>query len=86
MVVFTTDGAVEVPGRAATAGIAKVPSARRSADDGFAECYTASFKGLVTQLYAYTGDLALAHDLVQEAFCRDLDHSDNSVGVRVSTG
>jgi RNA polymerase sigma-70 factor (ECF subfamily) len=59
-----------------------MPAARRPAatgaagsgatDDGFAECYAASFKALVTQLYVYTGDLALAHDLVQEAFCRAL--------------
>ena len=39
---------------------------------GFAECYAASFAGLATQLYVYTGDLELAHDLVQEAFCRAL--------------
>ena len=37
---------------------------------GFEECYAASFHGLATQLYVYTGDLDLAHDLVQEAFCR----------------
>jgi RNA polymerase sigma-70 factor (ECF subfamily) len=36
----------------------------------FEECYAASFPALVTQLYVYTGDLDLAHDLVQEAFCR----------------
>jgi RNA polymerase sigma-70 factor (ECF subfamily) len=39
---------------------------------GFAECYAASFAGLTTQLYVYTGDLEQAHDLVQEAFCRAL--------------
>jgi RNA polymerase sigma-70 factor (ECF subfamily) len=37
---------------------------------GFADFYAASFQGLATQLYVYTGDLELAHDLVQEAFCR----------------
>lgn len=39
---------------------------------GFEEFYAASFQGVATQLYAYTGDLDLAHDLVQEAFCRAL--------------
>jgi RNA polymerase sigma-70 factor (ECF subfamily) len=37
-----------------------------------AECYAASFQPLVTQLFVYTGDLALANDLVQDAFCRAL--------------
>jgi RNA polymerase sigma-70 factor (ECF subfamily) len=49
-----------------------VPRARGSTDEGFAVCYAASFQALVTQLFVYTGDLALAHDLVQEAFCRAL--------------
>jgi hypothetical protein len=50
------------------------PSAAVDADGppGFAECYAASVPALVTQLYVYTGDLELAHDLVQEAFCRAL--------------
>jgi RNA polymerase sigma-70 factor (ECF subfamily) len=39
---------------------------------GFAECYAASFHSLTVQLYAYTGDLEAAHELVQEAFCRAL--------------
>jgi RNA polymerase sigma-70 factor, ECF subfamily len=39
---------------------------------GFAECYAASFHGLAVQLYVYTGDLDVAHELVQEAFCRAL--------------
>jgi RNA polymerase sigma-70 factor (ECF subfamily) len=37
---------------------------------GFEEFYAASFQGIATQLYAYTGDLDQAHELVQEAFCR----------------
>jgi RNA polymerase sigma-70 factor (ECF subfamily) len=39
-------------------------------DSGFAEFYAARFDGLTVQLFAYTGDLALAQDLVQEAFTR----------------
>jgi RNA polymerase sigma-70 factor, ECF subfamily len=38
--------------------------------DGFTEFYAVGFPALATQLYAYTGDLCLAQDLVQEAFCR----------------
>lgn len=38
--------------------------------DGF---YAAHFQSLTIQLYAYTGDLAAAQDVVQEAFCRALD-------------
>jgi RNA polymerase sigma-70 factor (ECF subfamily) len=72
MVVFATNGAVEPVPRRVDPGAAGAQTAHRSADEGFAECYAASFKGLVTQLYAYTGDLSLAHDLVQEAFCRAL--------------
>jgi RNA polymerase sigma-70 factor, ECF subfamily len=37
--------------------------------DGF---YAAHFQSLTIQLYAYTGDLAAAQDVVQEAFCRAL--------------
>jgi RNA polymerase sigma-70 factor (ECF subfamily) len=37
--------------------------------DGF---YAAHFQPLTVQLYAYTGDLAAAQDVVQEAFCRAL--------------
>jgi RNA polymerase sigma-70 factor (ECF subfamily) len=38
--------------------------------ESFSEFYAASFKGLATQLYVYTGDLGTAQELVQEAFCR----------------
>ena len=37
--------------------------------DGF---YAAHFQSLTIQLYAYTGDLPTAQDMVQEAFCRAL--------------
>ncbi|WP_245665703.1 SigE family RNA polymerase sigma factor [Actinoplanes subtropicus] len=37
--------------------------------DGF---YAAHFQPLTIQLYAYTGDLPSAQDVVQEAFCRAL--------------
>jgi RNA polymerase sigma-70 factor (ECF subfamily) len=40
--------------------------------DGFAECYEHSYTALTKQIYVYTGDLSLAQDLVQEAFCRAL--------------
>ena len=45
-------------------------------DDGdvpalvFDAFYHAHFRSVTTQLCAYTGDLALAQDLAQEAFCR----------------
>jgi RNA polymerase sigma-70 factor (ECF subfamily) len=69
--VFRGDGTAEaLPWREAGP-----PIRRRSADrasEGFAEFYAASFQGLTTQLYVYTGDLGLAQDLVQEAFCRAL--------------
>jgi RNA polymerase sigma-70 factor (ECF subfamily) len=32
--------------------------------------YAANFPALVVQLYAYTGDLGVAHEMVQEAICR----------------
>src|SRR5262245_23854264 len=38
----------------------------------FEELYQAHGRRLVVQLYAYTADLPLAQDLVQEAFCRAL--------------
>ena len=43
-----------------------------SAYEDFNELYRAHGGRLVVQLYAYTQDLALAEDLVQEAFCRAL--------------
>jgi len=44
----------------------------RLAPDGFAECYEQSYPALTKQIFVYTGDLSLAQDLVQEAFCRAL--------------
>ena len=38
--------------------------------DDFADFYAAQFRPLTLQLLAYTGDPALAQDLVQEAFSR----------------
>jgi RNA polymerase sigma-70 factor (ECF subfamily) len=38
----------------------------------FAEFYAATFHNLTVQLYAHTGDLSEAQDVVQEAFCRAL--------------
>ena len=43
------------------------PEADRIDFDGF---YHAHFRSMTVQLCAYTGDLAQAQDLVQEAFCR----------------
>lgn len=39
---------------------------------GFDEFYAAHFDRLTMQLWAYTGDLPQAQDVVQEAFCRAL--------------
>jgi RNA polymerase sigma-70 factor (sigma-E family) len=41
-------------------------------DQGFAELYHAAYRRLVTQLHAFTTDLAEAQDAVQEAFARAL--------------
>jgi RNA polymerase sigma-70 factor (ECF subfamily) len=41
-------------------------------DAGFEALYAAHFSHLTVQLYAYTGDLCAAQDVVQEAFCRAL--------------
>jgi RNA polymerase sigma-70 factor, ECF subfamily len=49
------------------------PWERRVTDAAdFAEFYAATFHPLCVQLYAHTGDLAEAQDVVQEAFCRAL--------------
>jgi RNA polymerase sigma-70 factor (ECF subfamily) len=42
------------------------------AGDDLEEFYAAHVQGLILQLYAYTGDLGTAQDVVQEAFCRAL--------------
>ncbi|MFC0533418.1 RNA polymerase sigma factor [Phytohabitans kaempferiae] len=40
--------------------------------DGFTELYATHVHSLTVQLFAYTGDAAVAEDLVHEAFCRAL--------------
>jgi RNA polymerase sigma-70 factor (ECF subfamily) len=42
------------------------------AGSDFDSFYAAHFQSLTIQLYAYTGDLPSAQDVVQEAFCRAL--------------
>ena len=47
-------------------------SARSAAEQALTELYHASYRRLVTQLYAFTADLTEAQDVVQEAFARAL--------------
>jgi RNA polymerase sigma-70 factor (sigma-E family) len=47
-------------------------SARAAAEQALAEIYHASYRRLVTQMYAFTTDLTEAQDVVQEAFARAL--------------
>lgn len=47
-------------------------SGRSAAEQALTELYHASFRRLVTQLYAFTTDLTEAQDVVQEAFARAL--------------
>jgi RNA polymerase sigma-70 factor (ECF subfamily) len=70
-VVVLTNGEVGDV-RPAVSGWAPAQPERVTGAVGFEECYAASFRALATQLYVYTGDMDLAHDLVQEAFCRAL--------------
>jgi RNA polymerase sigma-70 factor (ECF subfamily) len=51
---------------------AATPPGSDPAAPTFDEVYAVHFQPLTMQLYAYTGDLGLAQDLVQEAFCRAL--------------
>ena len=44
------------------------------ADEGLQELYVASYRRLVGQLAAFTGDVGEAEDLVQEAFARAVGH------------
>jgi RNA polymerase sigma-70 factor (ECF subfamily) len=39
----------------------------------FADFYAASYESICVQLYAHTGEMAEAQDVVQEAFCRAFD-------------
>jgi RNA polymerase sigma-70 factor (ECF subfamily) len=50
-------------------------SARSAAHEALAELYHASYRRLVTQLYAFTDDLTEAQDVVAEAFARALTRS-----------
>jgi RNA polymerase sigma-70 factor (ECF subfamily) len=45
-------------------------TAQQRAQRSFEDFYAANFSRLVVQLYGYTGDLAEAQDVVQEAFSR----------------
>lgn len=65
MTLFAEEGT----GRTAGVGERPPPGAE---PDGFAQCYADSFASLTRQIFLYTGDLGLAQDLVQEAFCRAL--------------
>lgn len=47
-------------------------SARAAAEQALADIYHASYRRLVTQLFAFTSDLTEAQDVVQEAFARAL--------------
>jgi RNA polymerase sigma factor (sigma-70 family) len=47
-------------------------SARAAAEQALSELYHASYRRLVTQLFAFTTDLTEAQDVVQEAFARAL--------------
>ncbi|MGC5019731.1 SigE family RNA polymerase sigma factor [Micromonospora sp. DT47] len=65
---------------------ANEPPATLGAADGllrpaitFDDFYHAHFRGVTTQLCAYTGDLGQAQDLAQEAFCRALARWDRLV-------
>jgi RNA polymerase sigma-70 factor (ECF subfamily) len=58
------DGPPVVPRQAAGWVIVERPMG------GIEEVYAAHFRSLATQLYAYTADMGLAQELVQEAFCR----------------
>jgi RNA polymerase sigma-70 factor, ECF subfamily len=48
------------------------PPVRAVVELRFDDLYAAQFQRLSLQLYAYTGDVAQAQDVVQEAFCRAL--------------
>lgn len=59
--------------QAATMIGSSIPPERSVTDSqDFAELYAATFQSLCAQLYIYTGDLAEAQDVVQEAFVRAL--------------
>lgn len=49
-----------------------VPGCGPPGQASFEDFYAANFHSLTIQLYAYTRDLGMAQDVVQEAFCRAL--------------
>jgi len=49
------------------------PEVSRRAAQGFSEFYAATYNSICVQLYAHTGEMAEAQDVVQEAFCRAYD-------------
>jgi RNA polymerase sigma-70 factor (ECF subfamily) len=61
-----SDGSTRTPVNVSPASDAAIDS---TSFDAF---YAANFERLIMQLYAYTGDLAQAQDVVQEAFARAL--------------
>src|SRR5205823_12743217 len=73
VIAFTGEGTGRpaVPGAESLGALPALPAVRPG-PVGFAECYEQSYTALTRQVYGYTGDLALAQDLVQEAFCRAL--------------
>src|SRR3954454_21779536 len=52
------------------AGGWSAPGLAVPAETDFGEFYRTQFRPLMMQLYAHSGDLADAQDVVQEAFCR----------------
>ncbi len=63
----------EVGMRASQTATRRAGQGPETTDDSGADLeafYAAHFASLVVQLYAYTGDLGAAHELVQEAVCR----------------
>jgi RNA polymerase sigma-70 factor (ECF subfamily) len=58
--------------RPATSPDSERTSARAAAEQALSELYHASYRRLVTQLFAFTTDLTEAQDVVQEAFARAL--------------
>jgi RNA polymerase sigma-70 factor (ECF subfamily) len=54
---------------------------RAAAEQAVAELYHASYRRLVTQLYAFTTDLTEAQDVVQDAFARALARPRGFTGI-----
>jgi RNA polymerase sigma-70 factor (ECF subfamily) len=59
--------------RGRRSGVSRVvnkPQGNEVAVDDFTDFYSAQFRSVTVQVYAYTGDLPLAQDIAQEAFTR----------------